>query len=127
VVHHQVQPFGLADPRRPGHRKILAMFLVDPHIRILSTANVPPQRSDWWAEQIRDIKPLSKLPEEIFQTILAHVDFPISWQDALKIRKDLMLERGMMIDGINERMQEVSIPIQDDEDDDDDDYDMESN
>jgi hypothetical protein len=42
VMQHRVRPFGLVDPTRPGHRKILAMFLVDPHIRILSTANVPP-------------------------------------------------------------------------------------
>ena len=37
VVQHRVSPFRLADPTRPGHRKLLALFLVDPHIRILST------------------------------------------------------------------------------------------
>ncbi|KAF4303366.1 putative duf1665 domain containing protein [Botryosphaeria dothidea] len=46
IMQHQVQPFRLADPTKPGHRKILTMFLVDPHIPILSTANVPPQRKD---------------------------------------------------------------------------------
>lgn len=26
----------------------MALWLVDPHRRILSTANVPPQQKDWW-------------------------------------------------------------------------------
>ncbi|KAK1223146.1 hypothetical protein PQX77_013982 [Marasmius sp. AFHP31] len=35
---HGVQSFELADPSKPGYRKILALFLVDPYIRTLSTA-----------------------------------------------------------------------------------------
>ena len=41
----------LADKSKPGHRKILAFFLVDSNMRIVSTANVPPQREDWWREK----------------------------------------------------------------------------
>ena len=41
ILHHQVQPFSLADPTKPGHRKILALFLVNPHLKVLSTENVP--------------------------------------------------------------------------------------
>ena len=33
ILQHQVQPFSLVDPSKPGHRKILALFLVDPHLR----------------------------------------------------------------------------------------------
>ncbi|RYP52187.1 hypothetical protein DL768_002629 [Monosporascus sp. mg162] len=63
VLQHRVSPFRLADPSRPGHRKILAMFLVDPHVRVTSTANVPPQRRDWWAEELRRSVPrLAALP-----------------------------------------------------------------
>ncbi|KAL4819565.1 hypothetical protein BDW67DRAFT_193902 [Aspergillus spinulosporus] len=47
TLQHRVSPFSLADPSKPGHRKILALFLVDPHHRIISSANVPPQREDW--------------------------------------------------------------------------------
>ncbi|KAF8901528.1 hypothetical protein CPB84DRAFT_1771012 [Gymnopilus junonius] len=32
--------------------KILALFLVDPHIKILSTAHVPPKQKEWWQEEI---------------------------------------------------------------------------
>jgi hypothetical protein len=52
ILQHQVQPFTLADPTKNGHRKILALFLVDPGIRIISTANVPPQQRDWWSEGV---------------------------------------------------------------------------
>ncbi len=47
VLQHRVGSFRLADPTRPGHRKILAFFLVDPSERIVSTADVPPQQP--WA------------------------------------------------------------------------------
>ncbi|GAP87876.2 putative duf1665 domain-containing protein [Rosellinia necatrix] len=94
VLAHRVQPFELADRSRPGHRKILAMFLVDPHIRVLSTSVVPPQRRDWWAREVRKVDPFCSLPTEIFELIMDAVDgFPLSWEDALEIRQTLMSER----------------------------------
>lgn len=50
VVQHKVSPFSLADRSKSGHRKILALFLVDPHRRIISSANVPPQQENWKAK-----------------------------------------------------------------------------
>lgn len=47
TLQHRVSPFKLQDPTKPGHRRFLALWLVDPHVRIISTANVPPQQSDW--------------------------------------------------------------------------------
>ncbi|MEU8461359.1 DUF4246 domain-containing protein [Streptomyces sp. NPDC029003] len=44
VLQHRVSPFRLVDGARPGHRKILAFFLVDPSTRITSTSDVPPQQ-----------------------------------------------------------------------------------
>ncbi|MFB8007679.1 DUF4246 domain-containing protein [Nocardia sp. NPDC056000] len=44
ILQHRVAPFRLADPTRPGHRKILAFFLVDPSVTITSTSDVPPQQ-----------------------------------------------------------------------------------
>ena len=41
VLQHRVSPFKLADPTKPGHRKIVALFLVDPNIKVISTAHVP--------------------------------------------------------------------------------------
>jgi len=49
-----VSGFGLKDKTKPGHRRFIALWLVDPSQRIISTANVPPQRFDWWAEVMRE-------------------------------------------------------------------------
>lgn len=46
-LQHQVQPFELADPSKPGTRKILALFLVDPETRVLSTSDIPAQQREW--------------------------------------------------------------------------------
>ncbi|KAI5194917.1 hypothetical protein E4T38_09326 [Aureobasidium subglaciale] len=52
VLQHRVLPSALEDPTKPGHSKILAWFLVDPHVKILSIANVPPQQHTWWAKEL---------------------------------------------------------------------------
>lgn len=49
---HRVSPFKLIDPNKPGHRRFIALWLVDPTRRIVSTANVPPQRLDWYMESL---------------------------------------------------------------------------
>ncbi|KAF7977244.1 hypothetical protein HWV62_4355 [Athelia sp. TMB] len=104
IFQHRVAPFKLADASKPGHRKILALFLVDPHIQIISSAHVPCQRRDWWAEELGRSGALpGKLPLEIMQEVTARVDdFPISLEDAKKLRLDLMEERkghDVVLDG----------------------------
>jgi hypothetical protein len=49
---HRVSPFSLRDRTKPGHRRFVALWLVDPYIRIISTANVPPQQRDWWQDAV---------------------------------------------------------------------------
>ncbi|RDB21416.1 hypothetical protein Hypma_011642 [Hypsizygus marmoreus] len=99
ILQHQVQPFRLADPTKPGHRKIVALFLVDPNIRIISTSNVPCQRRDWWSEPIEDEKgPISALPAELRDRIFGDVeDFPISLEEAKGLRVKLMEERKVYV------------------------------
>ncbi|KAL0581042.1 hypothetical protein V5O48_000935 [Marasmius crinis-equi] len=104
VLQHQVQPFQLADPTQPGYRKILAMFLVDPYIRTLSTANVPPQQRDWWAEVVRKDSStrLGNLPAELMDRVVQMTDeWPISLEEAKKVREDLMAKRRMYVDKVN--------------------------
>lgn len=99
ILQHQVQPFSLQDPTKPGHRKILALFLVDPGIRIISTANVPPQQRDWWGEEVDrqtadSGKALAKLSRELKDKVFESVDdFPISMETAKELRLKLMEER----------------------------------
>ncbi|PFH57035.1 hypothetical protein XA68_15594 [Ophiocordyceps unilateralis] len=50
IFLQRILPFSLTDISRPGHRKMLALFLVDPAIPIISTANVPPQQPGWREE-----------------------------------------------------------------------------
>jgi hypothetical protein len=95
VLQHCVQPFELDDETQPGHRKILALFLIDPNIRIPSTANVPPQQRDCWAKQINEEGSLDKLPPEIAEHIYDEIEgFPLSLEQAKQVRLDLMAERG---------------------------------
>ncbi|KAI1074732.1 hypothetical protein F5B20DRAFT_562790 [Whalleya microplaca] len=109
VLQHHVSPFSLADATKPGYRKILAMFLVDPHIRVLSTANVLPQQRDWWAEEVQQIKPFAKLPVEVFDHIISFVDDPWSLEEAKRIREQLMDQRGRMNDDINDGIEDANV------------------
>jgi len=96
-----VQPFRLADSSRPGHRKILALFLVGPFLRVIGTANVPPQQKDWRAEVIREKSKLGELPMEPMQFVVNDVDdFPISLE-AKKVREELMEERRAFVEDVN--------------------------
>lgn len=52
VFHHRVSGFQLKDPSKPGHQRFIALWLVDPTRRIISTANVPPQQMSWWTESV---------------------------------------------------------------------------
>lgn len=79
ILQHRVEPFKLEDPTKPGHRKIVALSLVDPNIRVISTANVPCQRLDW----VSDVDP----------STTGDAEFPIDMDEAKALRLELMEER----------------------------------
>jgi hypothetical protein len=81
VVQHRVSPFRLADPTLPGHRKILAFFLVDPSEKIVSTSDVPPQQP--WSETST-----------------------MTLDQAKAYREQLMQERKFFVDEHNEQLYE---------------------
>jgi hypothetical protein len=88
TLQHQVSPFSLADTTKPGHRKILALFLVDPHTRIISSANVPPQREDW--------RPATQNGGADAQKVLERdIVNSITMEEAKAYRVELMKERGL--------------------------------
>ncbi|KAJ1723673.1 hypothetical protein LPJ53_002005 [Coemansia erecta] len=93
IYQHRVSEFKLADPTKPGHRKIFAFFFIDPSVRIPSTAIVPPQQQEWWSETFMKTGRLAGLPDLIKDIIFENVDFPISLKDAHSIRLELMDER----------------------------------
>ena len=96
ILQHQLQPFSLVDRTKPGHRKILALFLVDPHTPILSTANVPCQQMDWWRDHIAQLGTgLDRLPVELQNAVFDEIryEFPYGPDEAKYLRLELMHER----------------------------------
>ncbi|MEU6472582.1 DUF4246 domain-containing protein [Streptomyces massasporeus] len=81
VLQHRVGSFRLVDPTRPGHRKILAFFLVDPSETIVSTSDVPPQQP--WSETST-----------------------MTLEQAKNYREQLMQERKFFVDEHNEQLYE---------------------
>ncbi|MGW5347224.1 DUF4246 domain-containing protein [Streptomyces sp. NPDC004050] len=81
VLQHRVGSFRLTDPTRPGHRKILAFFLVDPSKTITSTSDVPPQQP--WSETST-----------------------MTLAQARHYREQLMQERKFFVDEHNEQLYE---------------------
>lgn len=81
ILQHRVGSFRLADPTRPGHRKILAFFLVDPSEKIVSTSDVPPQQP--WSDTST-----------------------MTLEQAQEYREELMRERKFFVDEHNEQIYE---------------------
>ncbi|MFE8992842.1 DUF4246 domain-containing protein [Streptomyces collinus] len=81
ILQHRVGSFRLEDPTRPGHRKILAFFLVDPSETIVSTSDVPPQQP--WSDTST-----------------------MTLDQAKNHREQLMRERRFFIDEHNEQLYE---------------------
>ncbi|KAJ7499569.1 hypothetical protein FB451DRAFT_1347700 [Mycena latifolia] len=104
IYQHRVAPFRLIDPTKPGHRKILAIFLVDPSIApIPSATTVPPQQADWAFSALEDARvdpgsAYSRIPPELSNAI--HERFPdafITRSEAEEYRLRLMKERTTFV------------------------------
>ncbi|KAL8764660.1 MAG: hypothetical protein Q9194_006909, partial [Teloschistes cf. exilis] len=97
VFQTKLDPFELEDKSKEGHLRILTLHLIDPNRRIMSTAMIPCQRRDWWAEAVRHSCPaLYRLPLEIFTHIIASLGedtYPISMAEDERIRKEFVAER----------------------------------
>ncbi|KAH8887891.1 hypothetical protein GQ53DRAFT_808840 [Thozetella sp. PMI_491] len=109
TLQHRVSPFKLVDPSKPGHRRFLVLWLVDPQYRICSTRNVPPQRHDWWAE-----KGYSKLnlglPREVMNMISGQVgEYPMGIEEAQNLRLELMKERTQMTERVQEDFEQYNL------------------
>ncbi|WP_078615334.1 DUF4246 domain-containing protein [Streptomyces sp. NRRL S-475] len=81
ILQHRVDPFRLVDATRPGHRKILVFFLVDPSQSVVSTSDVPPQQP--WSDTST-----------------------MTLEQAKSYREQLMQERKFFVDEHNEQLYE---------------------
>lgn len=95
TLHRKLRPFSLKDRSKPGHLKILTLFLVDPIIRIISTAHVPCQRRDWWENRVNEQSAIGGLPLELRDQIFQKVEseFPFCVEEAKELRLKLIKER----------------------------------
>ncbi|WP_433519941.1 DUF4246 domain-containing protein [Nonomuraea sp. CA-143628] len=73
ILQHRVGSFHLTDPTRPGYRKILAFFLVDPSVTIVSTSDVPPQQP-WSATSTMTLEQAKNYREQLMQERKFFVD-----------------------------------------------------
>lgn len=100
VYQHCVGTFDLVDETKPGHRKIVALFLVDPETPVVSTAHVPPQQKHWAQGD-----PLAaRLPTEVVGMVREHLECPYGFAEAAELREELMAERGAGDDEVNKVM-----------------------
>lgn len=106
VYQHQVSPFKLVDATKPGYRKIIVFFLVDPTQRILSTTNVPPRQLDIHRYILRNHGPgsrLALLPVEPLDYIAYLTPGVMDRAEAEAIREQLISERIITIGKVNDK------------------------
>lgn len=108
LARRAAAPFRLVEPSRPGVRKIAAVFVVDPHMRVLYTRHVPPQQMEWHDAESRLT---SALPREVRDKVGALRDFPVSLERAKALRLELMEERSLAVHWTNEEVFERQISL----------------
>ncbi|GKZ30895.1 hypothetical protein AbraIFM66950_010584 [Aspergillus brasiliensis] len=93
LLEHRDQPFSLADRSRRGHLRYIKIFLVDPHYRICSTRNVPPQQHHWWAPAVVEDLSAAGLPQEIIDQIMHNTgSWPMGLSEARQHRQAFLEE-----------------------------------
>ena len=91
TMERRMEPFQLSDPNLPGHCRSVVLYLVDPHYRVCSTRNVPPQQHDWLAQRKRDDPLPPGVPRDP-ATETSH-EWTMGMEEARKVRLDFMKER----------------------------------
>lgn len=98
TLEHKVEPFELVDPTKPGTRKILAFFLVDPTKTIPSSAVIRAQQQDWIERAQAPVLKKMKLPECVESKVGRFAGAGMTLAEALAYRLELMTERSPIVD-----------------------------
>ncbi|PWY93170.1 hypothetical protein BO94DRAFT_487723 [Aspergillus sclerotioniger CBS 115572] len=95
TLRYKKHPFSLRDPSRLGHQRCVVLWLVDPHYRICSTRNVPPQQHDWWRNAVlANPTRLTSLPIELLDMIMKETgSWPMHLSEALQYKRRSDKER----------------------------------
>ena len=100
TYQHRVAPFELVDKTKPGVRKILVFFLVDPTIHITATRYVPPQQPDWKNPVLRtavDETMARVFPSALLTLSPEYLGDGMSVSQAKEHRERLMAERSVFV------------------------------
>ncbi|KAJ5628816.1 hypothetical protein N7490_011044 [Penicillium lividum] len=93
VLEYRVEPFQLLDPTLSGHYRSIKMYLIDPHYRVCSTRNVPPQQYHWWMQEVGKVLATLGLPRELVDEIFRYTDdWPMGMEEAAQRRQNLIRE-----------------------------------
>ncbi|RCK56550.1 hypothetical protein Cantr_05345 [Candida viswanathii] len=96
MFQHHVDPFELKDKTKPGHRRILCFFVVDPfNDKVLTTSQVPPQNKAWWDDPALDYLFPNNLKLQILE-LKRGESWPMTLNEAKSVRVDLMDERSFV-------------------------------
>ena len=103
IYQHLVSPFRLVDPTKPGHRKILVFFLVDPNITIPSASTIGPQQATWTRRAVEATEYWqTRLPVELRDMIWERFS-GMTDEQAKAYRGELMKERTLIVQTVDEQ------------------------
>lgn len=91
TIQSRVPEFELADKTRPGRLTFLYFFLVDPTLRIRSTATVPPQCFEWKVDAMTRLLNRN-MPRDVIPRIISLLG-GMTYADACERRNELIEER----------------------------------
>ncbi|KIO30483.1 hypothetical protein M407DRAFT_20541 [Tulasnella calospora MUT 4182] len=106
IYQHKVSPFELADKTKPGHRKMIALLLLDYEHPRFSTTDIPPQQAEWYEvamQQAPKTSLLRKLPAEIMKETTRHLPNLMTLDEAKKYRLEMTDERTAFIETQDEK------------------------
>ncbi|KAJ5634832.1 hypothetical protein N7528_002674 [Penicillium herquei] len=96
TVQHRLTKFELKDKSKAGRMRMLVFYLIDPNIRIISTANIPPQRLDWTLDKNWNGEDKENLAASMAKLALDNKDekgdMPMSLSEALETRMEFLNE-----------------------------------
>ena len=96
IYQHLVSPFSLRDKTKPGHRKILVFFLVDPNVKIPSASDVGPQQEAWIRAAVEGTPLWKRLPVELQEIVWGKLGM-VTDRQARAYREELMEERTAFV------------------------------
>ncbi|TFY80266.1 hypothetical protein EWM64_g3749 [Hericium alpestre] len=110
IYQHRVSPFALVDRSKPGHRKMLALFLVDPEVRVPSATEVPAQQEAWCSEAVQGSL-AARLPTELRKMVVERVEGMVTLEEANRYRAELIEERGAFMEEYNVQVMQQKLDM----------------